>query len=764
MKIVIAPKNNHFSLLNLLRKDDPFLDIKLFSKEELIRNIKYSPNESSLIYLMKEHHYSYEVSKMLLENVFDVNNENINQKFILLRSLKEELTTNNLYFFSPIDIDFSLVDVIGYPEEDFELKNALEKLKLTPRYLANTNIEAERTLLEFDKIENEVYYVLNKIAYLIDKGIDLKDIYILRRNSGYDYYLKKFATDFGYQINIESNNNYLSTGGVKEFLRLYDENKDINLSLETLKEETKEDLLYLDIEDIVNESIIDDCSFDIQRDYLFNKFKEKKIRTKKYYPAINVIDYPLLDEKKYVFVIGFSQGQFPRSYKDDKYLNNEELHIVNRLNSKDKTKIDELSFINFINSNNSITFSYSKKSVEGDYYPSPIAKKFIISHPNLDETFYSSKVLNLIYSNLKDLDYFYKERKEDFYKIRDVINIDYNTYDNKYIYPAKVYDKDSKIYLSTSSLNLYSECPFHYYLEKIIKLDEVSDSFSISVGKITHHMFEVFRNKDFNLDKELDLLLSNYELKPSEKYLLTHNIKSQIEVAINSIKEREKHYKNPKIYNEISLKTNINDKTILEGKIDNLVVVDDKYFLCIDYKTGNTKFDEEKMKYGLSTQLPTYTILTSSDRRFENYLLAGIYINNVLTNSIKKDKEEDELIPSYLKLNGKTIGDINIISLIDDTIADDKSSFISGISLKKSDCSLRSTKSIVSDSAFKEYENIVSSLYVEMDKKLRNNEFPIRPLVFSSNDDSCQYCPYKDVCYVRYEQKIQIEKEKIENE
>ena len=66
MKYVVAPKKNHLKLLNTLRKNDPFLDIKLMSKEDLENAFLYKANINSLIYLMVEHHYSYEVAKAII--------------------------------------------------------------------------------------------------------------------------------------------------------------------------------------------------------------------------------------------------------------------------------------------------------------------------------------------------------------------------------------------------------------------------------------------------------------------------------------------------------------------------------------------------------------------------------------------------------------------------------------------------------------------------------------------------------------------------
>jgi ATP-dependent helicase/DNAse subunit B len=202
----------------------------------------------------------------------------------------------------------------------------------------------------------------------------------------------------------------------------------------------------------------------------------------------------------------------------------------------------------------------------------------------------------------------------------------------------------------------------------------------------------------------------------------------------------------------VKFKHFLTKNTVINGTIDNFVTIDDKYFICIDYKTGSTKFDENKLQYGLSTQLPTYALLTLSNEKYKDLELAGLYINNVLTSSLFVKKEDDELIPGYLKLNGKTIGDLNAVAKIDSTVIDGKSSFISGVALKSDGSGLKEVKSIVSPFAFEEYVQKVKDLYIDMDAKLRNNEFDIKPIFFSSRDNACMYCPYRDVCFVRREQ------------
>lgn len=766
MKFVVAPRSIHKDLLVALRKENLFLNVKLISKEELVKYLYPTQNSDSLIYLMKEKGYSYEVARTYLQDLTFVNSDSSNPKIHFLYSLKEELLKNELLYV-PLENELSgtNIEIIGYPKEDTVLRFILDNLHISYTYKDETDNSKIHPLYCFDKIEDEVYYVLNEIASLLDKGTNIKDIYIYRRNKIYDYYLRKFSLLFGYQINIQNSESLYITGGVKEFLKLYKENKDLSLSLELLKEKMKDDPLYIEIEDLVKSNILENVTFEIELDYLINKFKEKKIYSPTYDGAIDVYDSFLYKENKVIFVMGFAQGNYPKVFKDDHYLSDDELHSINRLNSKDKTRIDELSLLSLFKSNNEFIFSFSKKNKEGECFISPISRKLTldISYPKLSDNFYSEKVLKLIYTNLKDMEYLYREKGEDFYKVRDAIDIDYNTYSNSYTYKANAYDQNSRIGLSTTSLNLYSECPFHYYLERVVKIDQIETSYNMTLGNIAHNMFENFRNENFNFEQEFHSLVESSELKASERYIITHNVKRQIEEAINAIKERENYYTNPKIYNEKKLTYQLNKNTLLEGRIDNLVVLDNKYLICIDYKTGGTKFDDSNIEYGLSTQLPTYALLTSNSKEFKNFTVIGLYINNVLSSSLKNEKQDDELIPSYLKLNGKTLGDFNVIKNIDSTIIDGKSCFINGVSLK-TDGSLKGSSSLVGAFAFDEYIKTVNELYIKMDEGLRNNEFPISPYYLNDRSNGCSYCPYRDICFVRKNQFRTIKKEEDTDE
>ena len=769
-KIVIAPRNIHFQILNTYRKQDPFCDIKIYTLKELEREILPSFSIDSLLYLLGNKKYSYEVGKMYLEVLPYIKSDTGSFKIDELNNLKEELGKNSPVNYPKPSEDLlnQEVDVVGYSESNNELMDAIKKLNLKPTFILNSGDIKNKEVLIFSKIEEEVYHVLNHIAELLDNNIDIKDIYILRRNNEYDYYLEKFAPTFGYQVNIDKRVSYYSTGAFKEFKKIYLDTKDINLSLEKLKEVMKEDEMYEEIKLRILDNFIEDLDFATQYDYLCGRLKESFIVPTRYDKAVEVINYSPKLENKYVFVMGFAQGQFPSKVKSNSLLDNSLLEKVGMITTKNKIKEDEEIFIDFMKSNNKVFYSFSEKSNSSGFYLSPIAKKMKMetNKPTISKYFYSQKVLKYIFTDLLDNKRLYKETPEIYSKILGVVDVDYITYDNQISDPPKIYDENSKLKLSYTKLDKYYGCPFEYYIDHCVGLDNFENNFYTILGSIAHHMIEVKDNIGYDFEKEFEDQINEYSLKyefdSREAFLLRGVIKKQIENAVDAIKLRESYYNKKKdlehgifittdvtVYPEEKIYIKLDDNTIVEGIIDNLTVIDDKYFVCIDYKTNATKFDPKELSRGHSTQLPTYIYLVSQNDKFSHLVPAGVYINNLLTSKAYPEKEEDLHIYKHLKLNGKTLNDLDFIYAFDQSFAQGGISFISSLSRKKEDIA---GSTLIGKETFEEYEDIVRQLFIDMAVSLRENKFDIFPRVLKNGHSECDYCPYIDICYRRKDQ------------
>lgn len=766
--LVIAPSHLHEDILNYYRKDNPLFDIKLISKSDLSKAVNYSKKDSSLVILMESHNLSYDIAEMYLKYIPYLN-DNYNHKFDEILKIQKELIDKNLLYIdeaSKLLYSNKTALVIGYQKDDDELKYLSDTLNLKLEFFEFTRDYKVKNIYEFTRIEDEIYYTLNDIAHLLDLGEDISNIVIVRKEKTYDYYLKKYAPTFGYQINIENSIILYDTGLYSEFIKLYEDNHDINTSLEELKLISKDDDLYDGFVRIVKGLILKDTAYEIQKEYLIHKIKNMKIDLGRYDKAVKVSEEFGFYQNKHVFVLGFMQSIFPKTNKDSDYFSNDELHHIHLLTAKEETRFDQENILNLLSLDNKYYLSYSLNLGIGGYgYPSPIAN--ILGLEKIKDPFpkyfYSKKVLSYIACDLEDSSFYYDNRPEKYHQTSEVVDLDYNSYHNEYS-KVDVYKSSDVITLSTSSLDTYSNCPFKYYLERVLEIDKFEGNEASTLGEIVHNILEhSINDNDYDVEKHFYKLIDNSEVDEDTKIIWKLNLVEQVKEAVKAVKKHLQYMKKPEIHQEIKITNKLNENTFVIGRIDKMIVLDNKYLVMVDYKTGASgDFNPQQLEYGLSTQLPTYAYLSEASE-YRDYETIGLYINHVLTNSKTIEIKEDELIPSYLKLCGKSIADINIFSNFDNSIGDGKSSFVSGVSTCEE--GIKPSSNVASRNEFIDLINKVKEIYMNTSSDIHHNNFPIRPL-FIKNFNACSRCSYKDICFVRYDQRYfpQGEKEAVSDE
>lgn len=768
MKFIVAPRNYHKTLLSRFRLNDSFFEVKFFTKHDLEHLVFPQFDDSALIYLITQKHYSYELSRKMLMYLPFCKGAKGTYKLNQLSNLYNELESAGFVIkeMKNAQIIGKNVEIYGYSEQDIELISLLKLLKLEYSFIKNSSFENRFNVEKYGRVEEETIIILNKIASLIDKGVSPSDIYIFNRNEEYDYYLSKFSPMFGFHINGIKKDKWSTTGVYANFIKIYRENKNIEQSLILLKEIMKEDDLYSPFDELIRNCVHNELNFEQQLEFISAIAKRTSMTKTIYSNSIELITEPTFLINKYVFIIGFAQSFFPRASKDNNYLNDDELTSINRLNSIQQTNIDFDVLTDFLKSQNNVNVSYSATSLSTEYYPSPLVNTLDLDvvMSKFPNTFYSKSALSYIYASMCDLAYIYKEESNTYLKIKKSINIPYNNYDNSVKDKIDVYKNTDKLYLSTTALDKYSKCPYSYYLAKILKLDD-DTNFNTAVGTICHSIMESFYDENFDFDTKFDKEISNFEFNYAELFALKDVIKEQLIEALETIKQRNSHTLNPKFFTEKELKYEIGKNTYVIGRVDLTEIINDELVVCIDYKTGSYKFDEKKLQYGLYSQLPTYMLLYLSDPSYSKYKLSGIYINQIISNKYKDEIEEGELIKDYLKLNGKTLSDYDSIAKMDDTISSGKSKFYSTISLKDEN-RLKDTKNLISQEEFIKYKDDVKELYINMAANLYKNNFDISPIFFKKDDSNngCTYCRFKDICYIRKNQMRQIVDEEQNDE
>lgn len=765
-KLIIAPSFLTKSINQRLFKNDPFYDAKIVTKEDLYFSLYGGLDDESIVDLLIDHDYSYQEAKMYIKYLPYINNGHDNKKIQMLCTLKKELIqqghqTSNEY--DALMYKNSNAEIYGYSKSDKILNLIIQQLNIKPTFNGFSKKEnIKGPIVEFVNIEDEAFYIINEIAHLIHQGISTEDILIYSNDISYDYYFDLFGESFGFKIQTNNENTYYSLGICGVFLTKYKETQNLEQAIEQFKNDVGDDEYLVDLLNIINKNVYLGLSFEKQFDFFLNKFKETKLPNQKYKGAIQIIDKPTLIEGKHIFVIGFKNGSFPRIIKDNDFLSDKEKSLIGINDSLIESKTIHDNLTDFLSSDNDFLFSYSLRSSDSNFFVSPLAIEFkmAIQTAKFPNTIYSKIYADFYYTKALDNDRLYKEKNNEYFSLSSISHISYNSYDNQY-QKVKAFSDADFLKLSYTSVDKLFNCPFSFYLERVVELDDFESTFNVKLGNIAHHVFEHMFDSDFDFENRFNEKKTLEGPFSNKEELLLLGLKQDILKAVNASKLHINYIKNPFIFTEKVFDFKIDEHTLLEGKIDKGIIINDKYIAIIDYKTGSKGFDDKKMELGLSLQLPIYCFLTSANEAYQNYKIGGIYINNVVNSNTTDEIDEGGLIPNHLKLNGKTLQDDTFAQCFDSSIGDGKSSFVT--SLKYSTKGVLSGSSLIGEDTFAEYIEKAKKKIQEANRIIRNNEFLIAPK-HVKNDSACKYCGYKDVCYLRPNQIVYLEPDEEEDD
>jgi len=172
---------------------------------------------------------------------------------------------------------------------------------------------------------------------------------------------------------------------------------------------------------------------------------------------------------------------------------------------------------------------------------------------------------------------------------------------------------------------------------------------------------------------------------------------------------------------------------------------DKTYVALIDYKTGHDDISLKYLKYGLNIQLPIYLYL-SNYLNFRNVLYSGFYL------------QKFNITNSDYRLVGYSNSDKDILSVIDNNY--DNSKIIKSMKTNK-DGSFSSHTKVLSNDEISEIKDITKDKINEVIDNIKNNRFDINPKVNGTNNIGCDYCKFRDICFVKKKDKIEIVEEEF---
>lgn len=752
--IYIVPNSLKLKLLDILSKENKIYNITFISLDELEKHYFFDIKEDALLYLLDKTNENIDVLKLMLKNLYkiDITKEYKETKLNNLKSLYHDLKDNNYLIFDKGYREYLLtknIYILGYNMLEPYQKDMLNSINTN--YLDITSNLSFDTVYKYHSMKDEIISTALKIRELNSKGISYNKIYLAGVDNSYNYLLKTIFKMFDIPIYLKSTNKITSLINVKEYLKDKDINhinhiKDINIKSKIMKIES--DLNYAKNSkyyDILLKDRLENTSLDS-----IELLESVKVLNE-------AIEVPyLVSDDEYLFVLGFNQNHLPKIYKDEDYLSDNLKSKCNLNTSTIKNKLSKDSLVKVLGTIKNLTLSYKLTSLTGEY-----AKSSLLNELNLKEVDslnysynYSKEFNNYRTSSVLDTYYKYHEEDKDFTFL--TTNIDtskYTSFDHKF----KGINRPITPYsLSYSNLDDLAKCPFKYYLKHILKLDSFDENFNTKIGNIFHSVLKDSYSNNFSFDISLNKALKDNPLDKRENVLFKR-LETELQEIVNYNKQVEKRSFLTEFYGEKRLEIPLSEHATLKGFIDKILFKNfhnKTYYAVFDYKTGSATLNLDYLEDGLYLQLPLYIYLINKSNLFDNPSFVGFFYQYLLQSY--KDKEEQV---KNLKLVGYTTDDKIILSYLDEDYETD--SFVKGLSVKK-DGELSSRSKILSDS---ELEDIMNSINKALEKSLKiidNNAFDIAPKIINNKNVSCEFCPFKEVCFVSASDYIYLEKKEGE--
>lgn len=759
--LVILKQTDHQKMLEYIDSYG-LLNIKIMTIDEFRRKYYFDYDERALYYLIDKYHYQYDVAKMYLSHIYEVEEEDFNSaKIRKIIEIKEELKKENLLYFNEsfhtyLQGKTILLYNLKYLDQ-FELK-MLEKLK------QETSVETYQEPLQnyehdciwsFDTIDDEVCFVASKICDLIQKGIEVNKIQLCGVNSSYLPIIKRVFDWYHLPISLEDN--YLfSTKIGQDFLKNLEEGPEE--SIQYLEEHYSLNSphmlkIYNQIIGILNRYVW--CSSnEILKIFIQEAFKKEKIEETHMVNEISIINsLNEAKEENYVFLLGFNQGDIPKTYRDESYFNDDlkmklGLDTTKELNKKTYSKWKEE-----ISNTKNLTITTKNNSPLGVHYLSSLNDdlKLEVKEGKID--FINSDLYNQL-KLAEKLDNFikYNEEETDLTKLyTHYPMIKYRTYDSTFssVNPKKIKEYiNNHLTLSYSAMNTYYQCGFRYYLSNILKLNIYEETFYTIIGNAFHYVLSLYFKKEIDIKKEYQNYFQNctYPFNAREKFFIEY-LEKELEFIIQTIQKQSTTNQLKKCMTEekIEIDKSHDDMNVLfKGFVDKILLNEEENIAAIiDYKTGTPVLNLNHTIYGLDLQLPVYLYLV--DKKYPNAKIAGFYLQKILNTEINRDNKHsyEYLKEEKLKLQGYSNSNIEILQQFDSNYYDSK--VIKGM---RSTSKGIASKKILNDDQINSLVELTEQKIEEAIRNIEKGCFDINPKRIGLENVGCKYCTYKDICFM----------------
>ena len=767
--IIIAPYSYHKKLLNQKNNNHELKNIKIMTIEEFLKHLFFTYDAKAIVYLIEKYHIKYPLAILYLNHICTLEN---NLPIPWLKEMMNDLLNQNLLikdlFFKDTLLD-SEIYIYGYSHFSNYYKNILKPYKVT--YIPLEKKDYTFPIYQYNTLDEEIENVANKIILLHNEGVPFSKIKIINGNNFFNTINRIFTN---YHIpTLEKNVSIYSSLLVQDFLK---ELKDpIEETLEIIKNKyslNKEEnnQIYNQIIELLNKYYFVDSYVQI-KECLIEELKNinaQKNHLKEYVELVEIEDTTI--EDNYYFIIGMTQNTFPLLKKDDDFLSDQEKEKIGLETAKEYNQKEIEFIINKIKSIPNNWLSFHKNDGKEECLPSIICQKlnFPITENNLFSNIRFSKVADKISLAIAYDDWLkFGKTSNNMSYLASHIDIPYQKYNNQFtnIDKKTIQESMKKLTLSYTALNTYYKCPFRYYCSYILKLDKYETTFDAFVGSVFHNVLSKAFVKDNTLDTttlysqaikeeltKLDNQNCQFTLTEENKTFIEF-LKEDINFVVDTIKEQLKNsqLKNALFEKEIIVEKDNEIPVFFKGFIDKILILeenDKNYIAIIDYKTGKEEIEIKNVKFGLNLQLPVYLYLASQIEKWQNNTyVTGFYLQKILNKeqNQKPGISYNQLKKESLKLEGYSNTNIAILEKLEPNY--EASQLIKGMRVKN-DGSFYSTVKSLSEKNMQDLIKYVDKKIDEASNNILNGNFKIEPKRIGNDVISCNFCPFKELCYL----------------
>lgn len=211
---------------------------------------------------------------------------------------------------------------------------------------------------------------------------------------------------------------------------------------------------------------------------------------------------------------------------------------------------------------------------------------------------------------------------------------------------------EGKIYISSTSINIFNTCKrrFKYkYIDRITEIQRITNKY-LSYGQSIHSALAQFNLISDERYKTLDMLQNL--LRKNWKREGYESIDEERKFGLKALKVLENYFKNPldsgtkNLIIEEMIKKDLDDKFVLSGKLDKVILNSDNQIEVIDYKSGDVIEYDESMPIDL--QLAIYFILTHHKLKTYPTYISYYYLSHNKKISKKVSETEFKIIENLI--------------------------------------------------------------------------------------------------------------------